>query len=42
MRRDDLVDTLLAIDEEASLVLGDSRTKPAVIIVGGAAFMLRD
>lgn len=42
MRRDDLIDTLLAIDEEASLTLGDSRAKPVVVIVGGAAFMLRD
>lgn len=42
MRRDDLVSTLLGIDEEAWLLLGSRSPKPRVVVVGGAAFMLRD
>ena len=34
--------TLLDIDEEAYLVLGTVEPKPKIVIVGGAAFMLRD
>lgn len=42
MRRDDLVSTLLGIDEEAWLLLGNRSPKPRVVVVDGAAFMLRD
>lgn len=42
MDRQNLVDILLGIDEEASLVLPPSPTNPNVVIVGGSAFMLRD
>lgn len=42
MERLDLTSTLLAIDEEASLLLGPCSQKPIVVIVGGAAFLLRD
>ncbi len=42
MQKQDLEATLLAIDEEAGLVLGDNEVRPTVVIVGGAAFLLRD
>lgn len=42
MEKVDLIDTLLDIDEEVSLVLGEVDVKPCVVVVGGAAFMLRD
>ncbi len=41
MDRDALEQTLLDIDEEAYLTLGAISPKPKVVIVGGAAFMLR-
>lgn len=41
MRRDELEKTLLGIDEEAFLLLGDKRQRPKVVLVGGAAFLLR-
>ena len=42
MDKQNLVDILLALDEEVLLSLGESQKKPAVVIVGGAAFMLKD
>lgn len=39
---DDLKTTLLDIDEEASIVYGTMQPKPCVVIVGGAAFLLRE
>lgn len=42
MEKVDLIDTLLGIDEEVSLDLGEADVKPCVVVVGGAAFMLRD
>ncbi len=42
MNKNDLVEVLLSIDEEASFVLDPAKAKPVVVIVGGAAFMLRD
>lgn len=42
MIKNELIEILLGIDEEASLTLGNSPHKPTVIIVGGAAFLLRD
>lgn len=42
MDKQSLVDMLLALDEEVLLSLGEFQKKPAVVIVGGAAFMLRD
>lgn len=39
---DDLKAILLGIDEEASLVYDTSQPRPCVVIVGGAAFLLRD
>lgn len=39
---DELTSTLLAIDEEAALFQGPCNEKAVVVIVGGAAFMLRD
>ena len=42
MQRNELIDTLLKMDEEAQLVLGEPMPKPQVVIVGGAAFMLHD
>ena len=42
MHKDDLISTLLAIDEEVWLLLGDRLPRPRVVVVGGAAFMLRD
>lgn len=42
MLKDDLISTLLGIDEEAWLLLGDRLPRPRVVVVGGAAFMLRD
>ncbi len=42
MRANDLKETLLAIDEEVSLACGIPPVKSSVIIVGGAAFLLRD
>lgn len=42
MYKDDLVSTLLGIDEEVALTLGVLSPKPILVIVGGAAFMLRD
>ncbi|MBR2836082.1 MAG: hypothetical protein IKE43_10320 [Coriobacteriales bacterium] len=37
-----LIKTLLSIDEEAHLILGDMTPKPSIVLVGGAAFILRD
>ncbi|MEF2560048.1 MAG: DUF6036 family nucleotidyltransferase [Eggerthellaceae bacterium] len=42
MEKVDLIDTLLGIDEEVSLDLGEADVKPCVVVVGGAAFILRD
>ncbi len=42
MNKDELVDMLLSIDEEASLTIGATTTKSNVVIVGGAAFLLHD
>lgn len=42
MKRNDLKKLLLDIDEEAFLLLGALSVKPRVVIVGGAAFLLRD
>lgn len=42
MQRADLERLLLDIDEEAGLLLGSLVVKPRVVIVGGAAFLLRD
>lgn len=42
MRTDDLRQTLLDIDEEVYLLHGVIQPKPCVVIVGGAAFLLRD
>lgn len=42
MDRDSLSKMLLDIDEEAWLIIGEQFPKPRVIIVGGAAFILRD
>ncbi|MGN0262716.1 MAG: DUF6036 family nucleotidyltransferase [Eggerthellaceae bacterium] len=42
MNKKDLVQTLLSIDEETWLTIGQRDPKPLVVIVGGAAFMLRD
>ncbi len=42
MQKDELIETLLGIDEEAWLLLGSRPVKPRVVVVGGAAFMLRD
>ncbi len=42
MQKIQLEKFLLSIDEEASLLIGDVSVRPRVVIVGGAAFMLRD
>lgn len=42
MYRDELRKTLLSIDEEASLLLGDSGERLDVILVGGGALILRE
>ena len=42
MQKTDLEEMLLSIDEEAYLLLGAANPKPKVVIVGGAAFLLRD
>ena len=42
MLRDGLIDLLLGIDEEAELTIGIRNPKPKLVIVGGAAFLLRD
>lgn len=42
MIKKELIEILLGIDEEASLTLGNVSHKPTVVIVGGAAFLLRD
>ncbi len=42
MDKQSLVDTLLSLDEEALLSFEETGKKPAVVIVGGAAFMLKD
>lgn len=42
MQRDDLKKLLLDIDEEARLILGECDPRPCVVIVGGAAFVLRE
>ncbi len=42
MQKDELIETLLGIDEEAWLLLGSRPVKPRVVVVDGAAFMLRD
>lgn len=42
MIKKDLIEILLGIDEEASLTLGDVPHKSTIVIVGGAAFLLRD
>ena len=42
MHKDDLISALLGIDEEAWLLLGDRLPRLRVVVVGGAAFMLRD
>ncbi|MGN0078427.1 MAG: DUF6036 family nucleotidyltransferase [Coriobacteriales bacterium] len=42
MQRGTLIKTLLDIDEEAGLELGLLPCRPSVLIVGGAAFMLRE
>ena len=40
MRRDDIVEKLLEIDEEVELTIGIQNPKPKIVIVGGAAFLL--
>lgn len=42
MKRDELTDTLLGIDEEVALSRTATAAKSVVVIVGGAAFLLRD
>lgn len=42
MEKKDLIEILLGIDEEVTLLLGGSSYRPTVIIVGGAAFLLKD
>ncbi len=42
MLKEDLRQTLLDIDEEAFLLLGTLDPKPCVVVVGGAAFLLKD
>lgn len=42
MEKVDLIKILLGIDEEVSLSLDEVGVKPCVVVVGGAAFMLRD
>ena len=42
MHKENLIEILQGIDEEAALLLGVSSNKARVILVGGAAFMLRD
>ena len=42
MIKADLVKTLLDIDEEVSLSTEPGARRPSVVLVGGAAFMLRD
>lgn len=44
MNKNNLIHTLMLIDEEASLVLNSDQPeeKPSVVIVGGGAFVLRD
>lgn len=42
MNRHKLIEALLAIDEEALLLFGELTPKPIVVVVGGAAFLLRD
>ena len=42
MHKENLIEILQGIDEEAALLLGVSSSKARVILVGGAAFMLRD
>lgn len=42
MEKDELTETLLGIDEEAWLLHGEATPKPCIVIVGGAAFLLRD
>lgn len=42
MQRSALIKTLLDIDEEVGLELGNLPCRPSVLIVGGAAFMLRE
>ncbi|MDD6290017.1 MAG: DUF6036 family nucleotidyltransferase [Eggerthellales bacterium] len=42
MNKEDLIRILQRIDEEVWLVIGRRDPKPRVVIVGGAAFMLRD
>ena len=42
MNREELISILRGIDEEASLLLGCLKYTPHVVIVGGAAFFLRD
>lgn len=38
MNKAELINTLLKIDEEASLFLSDSSYKPKIVIVGGPPF----
>ena len=42
MHKENLIEILQGIDEEAALLLGVSSSKARVIRVGRAAFMLRD
>ncbi len=42
MRKNDLKEALLNLDEEAWLLYGEITPRPCVVIVGGAAFLLRD
>ncbi len=42
MFKEYLIDALLGIDEEASLLYGEMEFKHRVVIVGGAAFLLHD
>lgn len=42
MRRDDIVEKLLKVDEEVELTIGIRDPKPKIVIVGGAAFLLLD
>ena len=42
MNKNKIIQTLLEIDEEVELMLGIRDPKPRIIIVGGAAFVLRD
>ena len=42
MKKEELEKTLLELDEEAWLLHGETSPRPCIVIVGGAAFLLRD